>query len=117
MKREADSDFLLGVIKGMMLSYKARSAYLGLDAVLGVATPLTCTRRTGWTRKKVMRNLTKLVSNGDLVLVKKEKYRLSDKHQVEGMEEFYLEGMFYLPISKRKEKVNGQLHENDVTQG
>lgn len=71
MKRETDSDFLLGVIKGMMLSYKARSAYLGLDAVLGVATPLTCTRRTGWTRKKVMRNLTKLVSNGDLVLVKK----------------------------------------------
>lgn len=111
MKRETDSDFLLGVIKGMMLSYKARSAYLGLDAVLGVATPLTCTRRTGWTRKKVMRNLTKLVSNGDLVLVKKEKY------QVEGMEEFYLEGMFYLPISKRKEKVNGKLHENDVTQG
>lgn len=40
MKRETDSDFLLGVIKGMMLSYKARSAYLGLDAVLGVATPL-----------------------------------------------------------------------------
>ena len=64
-----------------------------------------------------MRNLTKLVSNGDLVLVKKEKYRLSDKHQVEGMEEFYLEDMFYLPINKRKEKVNGKLHENDVTQG